>query len=52
MRKHKKLHTRLFRKTHRRRPNQHLQYLRRKKKKRAKSVKRALRQGLVKDIEG
>lgn len=42
MRRHKKLYTSLFRKTHRRRPNGRLQYLRERRKTRAKKVKRAL----------
>lgn len=46
MRRHKKLYTRLFRKIHRRRPNRRLQYLRRRKKTRAKQVRRALRRAV------
>jgi len=44
---HKKLYTRLFRKTHRRRPNKRLQYLRGRRKTRAKQIRRALRQANV-----
>lgn len=43
MRRHKKLHTRLFRKAYRHRPNQRMQYLKGRKKKRAKAIKRALK---------
>jgi len=42
MKQHKQLHTRLFRKTYRRRPNRRLQYLRNRKKTRSKQIRRSL----------
>ena len=46
MRRHKHLSTRLFRKTYRHRPNQRREYLRTRKKTRAKQAHRALRAAL------
>lgn len=43
MRKHRRLYTQLFRKTHRTRPTQHLEYRRANKKRKARQIRRALR---------
>ena len=43
MRRHKRLYTRLFRKTYRHRPNQHREYLRNRKKMKVRQAQRALR---------
>lgn len=42
---HNRNHYRLFKKTFRHRPNQRLQYLKKRNKTRAKNIRRALRRG-------